>query len=414
MIRALQFLVCLLLLSTTGLAAQQVDAPVGEPGSELTIYLMTIGPGEAVWERFGHNGIVVADKRTGFAAMYDWGRFSFDQPGYVPRLMKGLMMYWMDGADAQATINYYSKSNRSVQMQELNLTPAQRLEMAQFLEWNSQEQNKYYQYDYYRDNCSTRVRDAMDRVIGGRVAATLKPIQTEETYRSHTRRLNYFDIPTYTGLQLAMGNPIDRPLTAWEEAFLPEELMKWVRQVKVRDASGRELPLVAREVTVFQAQRPALAEHAPDRIVWYLVTGLAIAGLVLLLGWRRPWTGARKIGLLIVVGLWSIVGGIFGLLIALLWAFTNHTVTYYNENIVQASLIQLPLAVFAIGAIARGWAMKTAARLSLLIAGMSFLGFIFQIFPGFDQVNGEIIALMMPVHMAIAYVLSSPRKTVTA
>jgi hypothetical protein len=413
MIRALRLLACLLLLGVNSLGAQQ--APVtNEPGSELKVYLMTIGPGEAVWERFGHNGIVIEDTRSGFAAMYDWGRFSFDQPGYVPRLMKGMMMYWMDGADAQATISYYSKYNRSVQMQELNLTPAQRLEMARFLQWNSQEENKFYQYDYFRDNCSTRVRDAINRVIGGQVANTLKPIETEETYRSHTSRLNYFDIPTYTGLQLAMGNPIDHPLTAWEEAFLPEELMKWVRQVKVRDAAGREAPLVLREVTMFQAQRPALADQAPNRTIWYLAAGLLIAGLVLLLGWRRPWTGARKVGLLIVVGLWSIFGGFFGLLITLLWAFTNHSVTYYNENIVQVSVIQLPLAVFAIGAIARGWAVKTAARLALLIAGMSFLGFVFQIFPGFDQVNGEIIALMMPVHIAIAYVLSSPRKTVTA
>ena len=413
MMRALRLFLLLLVLRATSANAQQA-APANEPGSELKIYLMTIGPGDAVWERFGHNGIVVADTRTGFAAMYDWGRFSFDQPGYVPRLMTGMMMYWMDGADAQATIDYYSKYNRTVQMQELNLTPAQRTEMARFLQWNAQEQNKFYLYDYFRDNCSTRVRDAIDRVIGGRIASTLKPIQTKETYRSHTRRLNYFDIPTYTGLQLAMGNPIDHPLTAWEEAFLPEELMKWVRQVKVRDAAGREVPLVAHEVTVYQAQRPALAEHAPNRTVWYLVVGLLIAGLLLLLGWKRPWTGARKIGLLIAVGLWSIVGGFFGLLITLLWAFTNHSVTYYNENIVQVSVVQLVFAIFAIGAIARGWAVKTAARLSLLIAGMSFLGFVFQIMPGFDQMNGEIIALMMPVHMAIAYVFNSPRKTVTA
>ena len=95
MMRALRLFLLLLVLRATSANAQQA-APANEPGSELKIYLMTIGPGEAVWERFGHNGIVVADTRNGFAAMYDWGRFSFDQPGYVPRLMKGMMMYWMD------------------------------------------------------------------------------------------------------------------------------------------------------------------------------------------------------------------------------------------------------------------------------------------------------------------------------
>ena len=393
---------------------QQQEQAAGGPGSNLRIYLMTLGPGDAVWERFGHNGIVVEDARTGYSAVYDWGRFSFDQPGYVPRLMKGRMMYWMEGADAQATMNYYMRVNRSVYMQELNLAPIQRVAMVALLEWNALEQNKFYRYDYYRDNCSTRVRDAIDRILGGQLRNSLTAIKTEETYRSHTERLNYFDIPTYTGLQLAMGNPIDHPLSAWEEAFLPMELRKWASQAKIRDAAGREMPLVTRDIVMFEAQRPALPAHAPNLIVWYLLAGLVIGGIVLLLA-RFRHAAAARYALLIVVTLWCLAIGFFGLLISLLWAFTDHAVTYYNENIMQANPFVLALAVFAPAAIlARAWALKTAARLSLLIAGLSVLGFILQIVPRLDQVNGEIIALMMPVHIAIAYALNSPRKTVTA
>ncbi|HEY0672697.1 MAG TPA: DUF4105 domain-containing protein [Longimicrobiales bacterium] len=396
----------LVLLSAGALRAQ-------EPGSELRVFLMTLGPGDAVWERFGHNAIVVEDARVGYSIAYNWGMFDFDQPGYVPRLMKGQMMYWMAGYDTQAFANVYVQSNRSIWLQELNLTPQQKIAMRDFVEWNAQESNKFYRYDYYRDNCSTRVRDAIDRALGGQLATSLRSKPTDATYRSQTQRLTYIDPLTYTGLQLAMGNPIEDPLTAWEESFIPMELRDWVRQVQVRAANGQMVPLVTREVTMFEAQREPLAESPPNLIIWYLLIGLLLGGALLLLA-RGTLSGARLLVLAAVISLWSFVVGFFGLLISLLWALTDHWPTYYNENILQANVLSLVLSGFAVTALLRARGQRTAMRLALVIAGLSVLGFMLQVFPRLDQVNGEIIALFMPVHIAIAYILSSPRKTVTA
>ena len=377
------------------------------------IYLLTLGPGDAVWERFGHNGIVVEDPSLG-SYMFDWGRFSFDQPGFVRRLMKGRMLYWTDGAPTQMVIDYYSKQNRSIWLQELNLTPQQAASVRDFVLWNVQEQNKYYRYDYYRDNCSTRIRDVINRAINGQLEPQLRAMPTTETYRSHTQRLTYDDPLTYTGLELAMGPLIDQPLTAWEESFIPMELMMWVRKARVRDANGREAPLVLKEVTVFQASRAPLAAQAPKLTIWYLLIGVAVAVGLVLLG-RGNRTRGRRIALAVVIGFWCFVTGFFGLLITLLWAFTDHAVTYRNENLLQAHPLLLVLAVFAPAVLlARGWAQRTGVRLAWVIAGLSVLGFVMQILPGIDQVNGEIIALFLPIHLAIAYVLSSPRNTVTA
>ena len=377
------------------------------------IFLLTLGPGDAVWERFGHNGIVVEDPSLG-SYMFDWGRFSFDQPGFVRRLMKGRMLYWTDGAPTQMVIDYYSKQNRSIWLQELNLTPQQAASVRDFVLWNVQEQNKYYRYDYYRDNCSTRIRDVINRAINGQLEPQLRAMPTTETYRSHTQRLTYDDPLTYTGLELAMGPLIDQPLTGWEESFIPMELKEWVRKARVRDANGREAPLVLKEVTVFQASRAPLAARAPKLTFWYLLIGVAVGVGLVLLG-RGNRTRGRRVALAIVIGFWCFVTGFFGLLITLLWAFTDHAVTYRNENLLQAHPLLLVLAVFAPAVLlARGWAQRTGVRLAWVIAGLSVLGFVMQILPGIDQVNGEIIALFLPIHLAIAYVLSSPRNTVTA
>jgi hypothetical protein len=390
------------------------QAQAQTPGDNLRVYLMTLGPGNAVWERFGHNAIVVEDLSSRTSIAYNWGMFDFDQPGYVPRLMQGRMIYWMAGYDTQAFANAYVQANRSIWMQELNLTPDQKVAMRDFVRWNEQEANKFYRYDYYRDNCSTRVRDAIDRVVGGQLKTFLRSRPVDQTYRSHTQRLTYDDALTYTGLQLAMGHPIDQPITAWEESFIPMELQEWVRQAKVRDANGREAPLVAREVTLFEANRAPLAEQAPNLIIWYLIVGLVIAGGLLLIA-RAARTRGRRVVLAVAIALWAGLTGIFGTLIGLLWAFTDHAVTYYNENVMQANPLLLILAVAApMALLGSGRGSKTAMRVAMVVAGLSVLGFVMQVLPRLDQVNGEIIALFMPVHIAVAYILSSPRRTVTA
>lgn len=299
-------LICTLFFAT---AAQAQTSP----GESLHIYLMTFGPGDEVWEHFGHNAIVVEDQTLGYSIAYNWGMFSFNQPGFIPRLMKGRMLYWMQGIDTKAMIDFYRDSlNRSIWVQELNLTPAERVEMRDFLDWNSRPENRFYRYDYYRDNCSTRVRDAIDRVTHGAVARSLKRIRTDHTFRSHTQALTYRQPPLYTGLMLAMGPRIDKPLNAWRETFIPMQMREWARKVTVRGANGTMQPLVLSERVVFEAKRDPTPTSAPGMVIPYAIAGCVLAGLLLLLARM----GARRFGLAltlsILVALWSLAVGFFG------------------------------------------------------------------------------------------------------
>ena len=176
-----------LFLLGAGIARAQSPAPA-QPGSELTVYLMTMGQGDQVWERYGHNAIGIRNSITGSDVVYNWGIFSFEEPGFIWNFLRGENMYWMAGMDAAASVAYYRSLNRTVEVQELNLSPPQRVELVNFIQWNAKEENKYYRYNYFLDNCSTRVRDALNRVLGGSIKMATDTLGTGTTFRFHALR----------------------------------------------------------------------------------------------------------------------------------------------------------------------------------------------------------------------------------
>ncbi|MEO8200384.1 MAG: DUF4105 domain-containing protein [Gemmatimonadota bacterium] len=397
-------IVTALLCSGRGDLLAQHPTPVSpEPGSELTIYLMTFGPGEQIWERFGHNAIGVRDAAAGTDSVFDYGRFSFTEKGFLVHFMQGRMFYWMGSADANWYANLYVNWHRSVWIQELNLTPKQRLEVRDFLRWNEQPENIRYRYDYYRDNCSTRVRDVIDRVMGGAFRRQTDTVTTGTTFRFHTQRLTTADVPMYTGLLSAMGHPIDQPITAWEEMFLPLSVRKFVRTVKIPGPNGQEVPLVKSEHTVYENHAIETRDAPPPWTPYYLLVGAAIGGVGLGLarmGTTRPWA---RLSFMTLGTFWYLVMGLGGLILLCLWALTDHAVTYQNENILQFDLLALPLVVLLPSGIRRGGRRRLLAlRLSVVVATISLAGLLIKLLPWFYQVNLQVIALILPVYLGLA------------
>jgi hypothetical protein len=373
------------------------------PGSELRVYLMTMGPGAAVWERFGHNAIWIADPSVAPDTVYNYGLFDFRQENFLLRFIRGQMWYWMAGFPAETHLQTYVRANRSVWLQELNLSPHARLELREFLRWNERPENQFYHYDYYKDNCSTRVRDAIDRVIGGAIEAQTASRPTGTTYRFHTQRLTANDPLIFTGLLLGLGQQVDRPISEWEEMFLPLALRDYARQVTVTGPDGAQVPLVASERTLFESTAPPPPGAPPSWLHWYLLVGTVMGALAAALGGLARRRTAGRLGLGVVSVLWGSLAGLGGIVLAGLWAFTDHAMAYRNENLFQVNPLVLALAVLVPLALAgSGRAGRWARGLALGLAALSLLGFALQVLPGVDQVNGQVIALALPIHLGFA------------
>ena len=373
-------------------------------GSELRVYLMTMGPGREVWERFGHNAIWIDDPSAAADTAYNYGLFDFQQENFLLRFIRGEMWYWMAGFPAEPYLQTYVRDNRSVWLQELTLPPAARLQLREFLRWNERPQHRFYHYDYYRDNCSTRVRDALDRVIGGAIQAQTRSVPSGTTYRFHTQRLTANSPLVFTGLLLALGEGVDRPISAWEEMFLPMAMREHVRQVTIAGEGGARVPLVAGERTLFESSAPLPPASPPMWLPWYLALGVAIGMLAAKLGARGRQHRSGRAGLGVVVAGWGLIAGLGGVILTGLWGFTDHIMAYRNENVLQLNPLLLALGVCGTLALAGArWPRAMALALANVVAILSVVGLAIQALPGVDQVNGAVVALALPIHLGIAF-----------
>ncbi len=377
-------------------------AAPAEPGSELAVAILTVGPGPEVWERFGHNTIIVSDRRAGTSLSYNYGLFDFAQENFILRFIQGRMWYAMAGRPTERDLDLYRWRDRSMWVQELALTPAQKLALRDFLAWNDTDAHRGYRYDYYRDNCSTRVRDALDRVLAGALRARFDTVSVGVSYRWHTRRLAQSDPLLLTGMMFVEGHPVDAPLSAWEEMFLPVRMMDHLRAMRVPGPDGAPMPLVRAERQLFQSSRFPEPAAPPDWRLRMLVIGAFVGGLA----WRAGVAGRRarwgRVAYGTVGAAHGLVTGVAALIAAGLWAFTDHAVARQNENLLQLVPLTLALVVLAPAlAAGRPWARRAAPAVAAVGFACSALGLALKLLPAFRQANVEQVLLALPIHLGV-------------
>jgi hypothetical protein len=181
---------------------------------------------------------------------------------------------------------------------------------------------------------------------------------------------------------------------------------------------GTEVPLVAEERVVFQADRPAEATTAPNPTGRYLMVGVLAGALLAGLGHLARRGRRAAFGLAVTLSLWGILTGFFGLILLLLWTATNHVYSYGNLNLLHVNPLGLVLAVAAPLAIIRRttgqrWSSaRVAWPVAVTVAFLSAVGLALLLFHPV-QLNGPIAALVLPIHVGVVLALwqAIPRTT---
>ena len=383
--------VALLLLLVLAACAPALAAP--------RIGVATMQPGEIFFERFGHNAIVVDDPAAGPALSYNFGFFDPDEPDFHLRFVRGEMRYRLAVLPFAQDLAYYRKVGRGVSIQWLDLDDDAAAAVARRLAWNALPANAGYDYDYFTDNCSTRVRDVLDEALGGDLARRLQGRSRGNTFRSEAVRLARPDPLMALGFDLGLGPASDRPNSLWEDAFVPMQLARFLGEAQRPD--GR--PLVASEEVLLPHRLGP--EPEPRAVAWWpwLAAGLALAALA----WTqraRPRTVAGA-----ALPLWLLCA-LAGALMLSLWLGTAHRFAWANHNL----LLFNPLCLLLLpGAwrVARGRAAGRLFHVVLpVVAVMALLAPFLLWMPLQTQRNAHWVALVLPVQLALAAVFLHHRR----
>ncbi len=355
--RLLRLAALLLILVTTlpAFAAEFFD------NGDTEIWLVTYGPGEIYWQRFGHNAIWIRDPGLGL----DHAR------------------------PAREEFAAYINENRSIRAQRLDLAPEQKSRLVAYLLDEVKPENRDYLYDYYLNNCSTRVRDAIDMALGGALSTEFQSVPAAQTWRDHTRRLTYGDFWLYLGLEIGLASPVDEVGSRWDEMFIPEKLAAFVAETELM-REGRAHPLVVEDVTLFESTLDPPPGQPGDWWPLYLLASLAVVFAAWLLGLvGSPLLMARA---------WLLLSGFCGLALLFFWLGTDHAVARLNVNLMVLNPLWLLLVFWRSGA-------KSAA---LLIVGLSLLALVQVALPP-RQYNLDVLAAFVPLNLAAAWCLYRSR-----
>ena len=401
-----RLLMLVLLLALAPLAHAGIS---NAPGRDLRVELVTYGPGRVYWERFGHVAIILRDTHSGEAVSFNYGVFDFDTHDFFLKFIRGHMLYSMDAEYAGPEVTSYIDAGRAVRIEKLAFTPAQASALRDFLLWNDQPQNRRYRYDYFYDNCATRVRDALNRALGGAIQAQTQQSSGARTFRSQSERMLAHDLPLMLLVDLGLGPRADRPLTLWQDSFLPVTLSDLLQRVRVPDGRDGTRPLVTSSRLIYAGDVSA-PPPAPPALRWPLL-GIGAAWAALLLWGARTRAGAvaRWVGTT-AAALYALLGGVAGVLMLVLWMLTAHRAAWANENLLQfdpALLLLLWPLLRGIGA--RRTPRRWTRHLALLLAALSALGLLARLTPWMVQANLHWILFALPLNLAVAWTLWRPR-----
>jgi hypothetical protein len=364
---------------------------------------MTIGQGAFYWEKYGHNMLWFYDPANGVDQAYNWGQFAFGDPALLLRILTAEAKYWVDTIPGMVLINHYQQADRDIVVQELNFTPEQARRAFERAQWSIRPENRFYRYDYFLDNCSTRVRDVIDYAFGGAVKSATQDT-VDQSFRGETLRLLDDMKLTQLGVDVALARPADRRLTRWEDMFIPMRMRDALRDLQIRDSTGATKPAIAREQLMYRTRSNHERPTPPERWIAYLAIGLVIGLQLAILGFVASRSRGRfaEVAFRLEVAVWAFLTGVLGLILLVGWIATQHTFWYRNENL----LLVNPLSLFLALLVLLGWwrprFRRPAAILATLVAMAAAIALVLKGIPG-SQRNLELIALLLPAHFAIAF-----------
>lgn len=360
--------------------ASELTAFTATLSPKTNVYLVTMGPGDELYSGFGHSAIWFQDSTLQMDRVYNYGTFPFDGSFYM-KFTRGILDYMLSVHDFHYLLDDAKEEQRYLTLQELNLSANQKENLFAFLEHNYLPENKFYRYDFFYDNCSSRIRDVFSTVCGDSLKYDLSE-NKNLSFRQlidlylHDKRLQDF------GMDIGLGAPADVKATPAQYMFLPEFLKQGFDKAQIKTSTGWK-PLVKKEAKMFT---PTLVrDPEPTNYTAWICWALCIAVVIYTyINMTKPFAGRG------FDTIWFIITGLLGWLLIFLWFFTDHNTTQMNCDLLWAVPLNLFVAVFLWKRTNSNWLI---GYLMLLLAGCLVLLFGWKYLP--EEMNPAVFPLVV-------------------
>jgi hypothetical protein len=329
------------------------------------VSIITVEPGKDLNDTWGHSAIRIHDKKLGFDAVYNYGTYDFNTPNFYTKFMRGKLLFDLGTNQFHHFLRYYSSVNRGVTEQVLNLTQEEKQAYFDYLQNNAKPENRKYLYDFFFDNCATKLRFVNTEILQDKVLYKDELFSNNLTFRD----LIYQKLEKHPwgkfGIDLALGAVIDREAIPKEYTFLPSYIFENFKAAQVYRKEGLA-PLV-KQTNVLYKQK-IVQESKTIFTPLYVFSFLA---LIVLLITYNDYNQKKQTKWLDFILLFST--GLIGLLVVLLWFATDHSTTKNNFNVLWAFLPNLFFAFYVFKANKQHLLKRYYLNLLILLVLMIFI-----------------------------------------
>lgn len=355
---------------------------------EADISLLTYSPSQQLYTAFGHNALRVKDPAQSIDRVYNYGTFDFDEPGFYLKFMRGKLNYKLSAYDFHYVELEQRQRQMDVREQVFNLTQEQKQALFDFLNNNAQPENRFYLYDFFYDNCATRIRDAFEVVLGDslQLDTAFVALAEQKTFR---QLIDEYPAPqpwADLGIDLALGARIDQVASPYEYMFLPDYLAEGLGGSTLTQ-DGQIAPLVKRDEIIMAGTQKVLPPTGYLHPRWTFIALFAV-----FLTWTIITRKQKSVHWPDII-LFSATG-LLGTLLLVLWLATDHQTTKENWNLLWAHPLHLLTAIL----LARN-KLGVGAKLYFLVSGFFYLGLI----AGSEVIPQEYHPAVIPLIALIAF-----------
>ncbi len=335
-------LLCLSLILVHILLISTVKAQKITLSESAAVSVLTMGPGTNLNDSFGHSAFRISDTNQNIDVVYNYGVYNFDTPNFYLKFVKGQLMYQLDRTDFSLFYQHYSDQDRWIKEQVLNLTLKEKQELFDFLQKNYLPENRKYIYDFFFENCATRIRDVLAGVLKNKLVFDKNFVSKTHTFRQLIQKNVHWNSWGSFGMDLAIGAVVDRNASNWEHQFLPEYIFKALEKGQIKRGLGatdlvKKTSILNKKTAKEKSETLLMSPFFIISLLAFIILGVTFKDYQN--NSRSRWMDG---------GLYALTG-IIGVFLLLLWFATDHFATQNNYNLLWA----VPLSLFFVIEIAK-------------------------------------------------------------